>query len=123
MNPSEKQLLSLFSGLGAANQATLLAFARFLSSSSGAPIVIPDMPPVVIPEPEKIGRPENESVVAGLKRLSKTYPMLDKQKLLRATSDMVATSIMQGTDPAQVIDELEMVFSKLYRELKSGTGA
>jgi len=58
--------------------------------------------------------------VAALKRLSKTYPMLDKTKTLGATSDLVATNIMQGADTVEVIDQLEGIFRSLYEKLKSG---
>ena len=60
--------------------------------------------------------------MGGLKRLSKTYPMLDKSEMLSATSDMVASHIMQGTDVSEVIDELEKVFRTHYEMLKSGSG-
>jgi hypothetical protein len=76
--------------------------------------------PEVFPEPEMIERPAGESVVGALKRLSKSYPMLDKTVLLGATSELVATTIMQGSDPAGVIDELEVIFRKHYEQLKSG---
>ena len=75
---------------------------------------------VTIPEPEIIQRPEKESVVGALKRLAKSYPMLDKTEMLSATSDLVATTIMQGTDPVGVIDELEDIFSTHYQQLVSG---
>jgi len=63
-------------------------------------------------------RPERESVVAGLKRLSQTYPMLSKTEMLSATSDLVARNIMLGTDAAQVIDQLEDIFREHYRKLR-----
>ena len=69
--------------------------------------------------PEIIERPAEESVVGALKRLSRSYPMLDKTEMLSATSDLVATSIMQGSDPAGVIDELEEIFHTHYEQLKS----
>ena len=59
-------------------------------------------------------------MVAALKRLSKTYHMLDKTEMLGATSDLVATSIMQRTDAVIVVDELEEIFRSHYEKLKSG---
>lgn len=113
-------LLQLFDRLPAADQHSLLAFARFLASrppDAAAPAV---RAPAAVPAPEQIERPDNESIVAGLKRLSKTYPMLDKSEMLSATSDLVATHLMQGTEPAAVIDELEAIFADHYEKLKSG---
>jgi hypothetical protein len=122
MNDHARELLSLFDQLGAWDQQTLLAFAGFLASRKSAPSVVAVSMPVTFPEPEVIERPAQESIVAGLKRLSKTYPMLDKSEMLSATSDLVATNLMQGTDPVQVIDELEEIFAAHYRQLQSAHG-
>ena len=117
---TEQHLTELFRQLPASDQLTLLAFAEFLASRSSPAAVVVSKEPVVIPEPEDIERPSGESVVAALKRLSKTYPMLDKTKTLAASSDLVATNIMQGADPVEVIDQLEGIFRSLYEKLKSG---
>jgi len=115
---TQQHLLDLFDRLDAADQAHLLAFAEFLAARTPAR---PAPVPVVraIPDPEPIERPETESIMAGLKRLARTYPMLDKSEMLSATTDIVATHIMRGTDAAQVIDELEDIFAAHYRQLKS----
>jgi len=120
MASAEQQLTEQFQQLDAGDQATLLAFAAFLASRSPARTVTVKAEPVTIPEPEIIQRPEKESVVGALKRLAKSYPMLDKTEMLSATSDLVATTIMQGTDPVGVIDELEDIFSTHYEQLVSG---
>jgi Flp pilus assembly protein TadB len=119
MSAQVQQLLALFESLAPGEQASLLAFAEFLAARGK-----PAPPPVTraiapLPEPEAIERQPGESIVAGLKRLSKTYPMLDKSEMLSATSDIVATNIMQGGDAAQVIDELEEIFATHYRQLKA----
>jgi len=122
MAKSEQVLAELFRKLAAGDQVTLLAFAEFLAGRSPSPAVAVSREPVAVPDPEIIERPSEESVVGGLKRLSKTYPMLDKSEMLSATSDMVASHIMQGTDVSEVIDELEKVFRTHYEMLKSGSG-
>ena len=76
---------------------------------------------VGVPEPEPIERPPQESVVGSLKRLSKTYPMLDKSEMLSATSDLVASQIMQGGDPAGTIDRLEKIFLEHYEQLRAAS--
>jgi len=119
----EQQLSDIFRQLDAGAQETLLAFADFLASRSPEKRVHLKHEAVVIPEPEHIERPADESVIAGLKRLSKTYPMLDKTVMLGATSDMVAQHIMQSTDKADVIDQLEAIFEEHYRLLKEGAGS
>ena len=118
MKTAQQQLVDLFAGLDEGSQASLLAFAEFLASRNSVPPSVPDRPSASVPEPENIARPADESIVAALKRLAKTYPMLDKTEMLGATSDMVATHIMQGTDAALVIDQLEAVFADRYRQLQ-----
>ena len=113
----EQQLVDLFRQLGAADQATLLSFAEFLGSKSSAAAPVRKTP-VEIPPPEKVERPANETVVGVLKRLAKTYPMLDKSEMLRATSELVTAHIMQGREAANVIDELEEIFSSHYEKMK-----
>ena len=120
MSSQAQQLLSLFESLTPGDRATLLAFAEFLAARESVALPVPAREVMPLPEPEKIDRPPGESIVAGLKRLSKTYPMLDKSEMLSATSDIVASHIMQGTDAVQVIDQLEAIFESHYRQLKDG---
>lgn len=117
----ETQLTDLFRKLPAVEQASLIAFAEFLLSRSGAvPARAPAPPPepVVISEPEPIPRPAQESVVKAVKRLAQTYPMLDKSKMLNDTSTLVMQHVIQGRDAVEVIDELEIVFERYYAQLK-----
>ncbi len=122
----EERLLGLFRTLDAGDQATLLAFAEFLGGRSvglaPAPAVKDDAVATepALPEPEPIPRPESESVVAAVKRLSRTYHMIEKRHMLNETSALVAQHVMQGRDAVEVIDELELVFQRRYEELKSG---
>jgi len=121
MSPDE-HLLAVWHDLGAADRATLLAFAAFLQQRDAPMMSPPPSPPAPaeVPQPEMIERPAEESVVAALKRLAKTYPMLNKSEMLRSTSDLVATHIMQGGDTGPVIDQLEDIFSEHYRQLRDG---
>ena len=122
MADTEHHLVQLYRQLGAVDRASLLAFAEFLGSRNAERPVPAGSPPTVIPAPEAIERPPGESVVAGLKRLARTYPMLDKSEMLSATSDLVATHIMRGSDPAVVIDELEDIFRAHYEQLHAAGG-
>ncbi len=88
-------------------QNTLLAFAQFLHTQhQQSP---PSPPPLCV-----IPRPPQESVIAALKRLSQTYPMLDKARLLNETSAIVA-GIVQDKNQAELIDELERIFARHYQ--------
>jgi len=119
---TQQHLLELFNRLNATDQAGLLAFAEFLAARAPAQQGAAAQAARVVPDPEPIERPATESIVGGLKRLARTYPMLDKSEMLSATSDIVASHIMRGTDTTQVIDELEDIFAQHYRQLKSGPG-
>jgi hypothetical protein len=128
MTPEQKDtFINLVEKLSAADQATLLRFAEFLSnpsSNSPAQAVSTAAAPtsVDIPEPKVIPRPAEERVVAAVKRLSTTYFMLDKKKMLGVTSDLVTQHVLQGRDAVEVIDELEDVFHQHYRQLKQDGG-
>jgi hypothetical protein len=120
MSSSERRLLDLYRMLGGNDQETLLALAEFLRQRGVSTPVSGPADTIEIPDPVPIPRPAHESVVAGLKRLSKTYPMLSKTEMLNATSELVARHVMQGTEPAQVIDRLEDIFREHYRNLREG---
>jgi hypothetical protein len=124
MTPEQQAvLLGLCERLSASDLETLTRFAGFLLSehgvaaaaqATGAPA------PVPIPEPESIPRPDTETVVTAVKRLSKTYFMLDKKKMLGVTSDLMTQHIVQGRDASDVIDELEATFRQHYMQFKQG---
>jgi hypothetical protein len=124
MNATEQQLSRIFRQLDAADRATLLAFGEFLAQRADAAVAPPPAPAgaksAAIPAPEPIGRPDSETVVGALKRLSRTYPMLDKSLMLSATSDLMARHILQGTDASGAIDALEEIFREHYRQLSQG---
>jgi len=121
---SEQQLVGLFLKLTALDQVTLLSFAEFLSQRAVPNVVATPVPDVEeLLEPVDIARPKDERVVAAIKRLSQTYPMLDKSKMLNETSTLVTAHIMQGREAEEVVDELESIFRREYELLKSETGS
>lgn len=117
----QDKLIGVLESLSPADQTAVLSFAEFLLSraptAKAAPAVAVD-----IPEPELGARPQDEKVVAAIKRLSKVYYMLDKSKMLGVTSELVTQHILQGREAVAVIDELEQVFADHYRQLKQGDG-
>jgi hypothetical protein len=128
MTPEQKDaLLSLLEQLPAADLEALTRFAEFLLSRAGGVSAIRTgdsdesasaTAPVAIPEPEPVPRPDDEKVVAAVKRLSKAYYMLDKKQMLGVTSDLVTQHILHGREAAEVIDELERLFEQQYRQLR-----
>lgn len=124
MSPEERSLLEAYRRLDSAQQQSVLAFAEFLALRAPLPrppVCPPEQPmPICAPEqPMPIARPENESVVKAIKRLSATYPMLDRKKLLHETSNLVNEHVMQGRDARAVIDAIEAVFARHYEKYKS----
>lgn len=113
MKPAEKKLLKLYSKLTPEQQVTVLQFAEFLLEKGDGNYLAAEP----IPEPEIIERPDEETVVAAIKRLTASYPMLDRDKLFNETSSLMTRHVMQGEDAALIIDELELLFQKKYQQL------
>jgi len=104
---STKKLLTYYRSLPDEVAQQLVDYAEFLASRHNEDIK-------EISSPENIPRPEKESVVIAVKRLSATYPMLNKDKLLDQTSSLVSQNMLQGRDAIEVIDELEVIFKRHY---------
>lgn len=113
MKTSEKKLLASFNKLETPEQETLLAFAEFLTHRNSSE----DLPVAPLAKPQIIQRPETESVVAAIKRLSASYPMLEKPQLLNETSAIMTKHVMQGQEVEKAIDELEALFLQFYEEM------
>ena len=115
MTSYDKKLIHYFSLLSEGHKELVLEFMEFLgsrypnASHPEAPVEAKSEPGN-IPEPILIPRPESESVIAAIKRLSQSYPMLNKEKLFDKTSSLMTAHIMQGRDVVEVIDEIELVF-------------
>ena len=104
-------LLERFAALNGRGQSALLDYAAFLVERH--PCVQAEVPR----EPLAIERPLDESVMAALKRLRATYPMLDPDTVLHNASALVTRHLVQGAPAAAVIDELELLFSESYLAL------
>lgn len=100
------ELQQLFDGMTKQGQQALLDYAAYLQQRYPAE--------QSSHEPQLIPRPAEESVVAAIKRLGKTYPMLDRQALLHETSTFMMQHMMQGREAQLVIDDLEVYFQGQY---------
>lgn len=110
MKKSTKKLLALYRDLPDEVAEQLIDFAEFLASRY-------KVENKEIALPEAISRPENESVVVAVKRLTATYPMINPDNLLDETASLVSQNMLQGRDAVEVIDELEVIFRKQYDTL------
>ena len=112
--PKERELLELFRALGQQDQASLLAFAEFLARRDEAGVS--EQPEVDTPlKPKSIPRPTSESVVKAIKRLSSSYFMLERDKMLDETSSLMMAHVIHGRAAHSVIDDLERLFEQYYQ--------
>jgi len=111
VDKSERKLLQQYQSLNEAAQGMLRHYAEFLCSQ-------PDnvqSKDLSLQLPKEITAAENESVVAAIKRLSESYFMLDRAKLLNSASVLMAKHVMQGHKAVDVIEELESSFAEAYQ--------
>jgi len=114
MNKHETALLQVYRSLKHEGRVALRDYADFLQQRYA------DEP--VARTPEKIARPQQETVIAALKRLSATYPMINKDTMLHETSGLMAQHLLQGREAVAVIDELEVMFLRQYDALSANSG-
>lgn len=76
-----------------------------------------------VQEPVAIPRPGEESVVAAIRRLTRTYPMLDRERLFEQSSAVMSTHILNGLPAQEAIDRLEEIFSAQYEDFLGRSGS
>ena len=106
---SVSQLSAVFEQLSAERQQSLQDFAQFLLLQQGG-----STESAVSQIPLDLPRPDEESVVAAIKRLAKTYPMLNREALLHDASTLMSAHVMQGRAASDVIDDLQALFESAY---------
>lgn len=105
-----KRLMSCYQGLDEQRQLALLEYAEFLLSRS-------EKKQTPLAEPNILPRPDDETVVGAIKRLTASYEMVDKQYMLHELSGLMAQHLLQGRAAAEVIDDIEVVFETHYQAL------
>lgn len=114
MRDDEKKLRLIYNTLPEDKRLMVIEFAEFLQSRTK----VEDKYGGVIPKPRLIRADDDESVVGAIKRLSASYFMLDRAKMLNETSILVTQHVMHERDKAEVIAEMEEVFARHYENLK-----
>ena len=115
MNTSSKELTDIFEYLPEQDQQTLLNFAEFLKSRAPIPQSI-----TTIGDALNIPRPEEETVIAAIRRLTETYPMIERSSMFSDTSDLMMQHTMTGRSAIDVIDEMEALFERRLQEMLEG---
>lgn len=112
---SERKLCKLYSTLNDNDRLTLMKFAEFLlaeSENQEEDVVIASFP-----EPKMIPAPENENVIKAIKRIGKIYYMVDKSKMLDATSTLMTEHLIQGRPAREIVADVEKHFKQEYEKL------
>ena len=108
---TQQALLKAFRQMTPTARCSLVDFADYLSRQH--PVVAP---PVSM-QPLQIPRPEEESVIAAIRRLAKTYPMLDSDDVFSAATTLMTRHVLGQQAAVEVIDELESMFKARYDDL------
>ncbi len=103
----ERSIARVVSGLGEQERATLLAFAEFLQSRQPRRETAP-LEPLAIP------RPDVETVIEAIRRLTQTYPMIARRRVMNDTANLMTQHALHRRPAIEVIDELEVVFRRHY---------
>lgn len=114
LDAEEKKMLRLFRTLGREQQQTVADFVAFLAGKQESASTLQAAQPVLLPKPEQ------ESVVRAIKRLRASYPMLDQNSLFHETSAHMTEHLLHGKPAAEVINELEIMFSSHYQRYLEG---
>jgi len=109
----EDTLLNFLRRLPDEQKQVLVDYAEFLSQRYAVEEQSVPFEPLDIP------RPQQESVVKAIRRLAKTYPMLDSKELFEKTSSYMMRNLMHGEDSYIVIDEMEVFFQQTYQDFIS----
>jgi len=109
-NKKPKNIKDIYDALPADSRNSLMDFAEFLFQR--------DAPAEAVSlQKQELPRPETESVVAALKRLNASYPMIERKLVFHESSSLMTEHILQGRDAGDVIDELESLFDRHYQAL------
>ena len=116
LGKQQRQLLKHYRSLSESDRHALLRFARFLAEQMPMDARA-GSEQESIPEPRFEPAPEGESVIAAIRRLSRIYFMIDKDRMLHETTELMTQHVMQGRPATEVIAALEALFSDHYRSL------
>ena len=112
---SEEQLLALLRRLPQEQVEQLIEYAEFLLERHGSGQQ--DAPIKELPQPKDLPRPPQETVIQAIKRLTASYPMLERRALLDETSMLMTQHLLGGRGAVEIIDELELLFRRHYDSL------
>ena len=104
----EKTLLEIFERLAPAQQDMLISFAEFLTANADEPSRLADA----------AAAPAGETVKLAIRRLLRTYPMLDRRALMAEAAQLMSRHALGGRSALEVIADLEGLFARHYKKIK-----
>lgn len=110
-----QRLAKILKALSPDDRKTLLDFAEFLQQRSATPPATAQQ----LIEPNLQERPQEETVVAAIRRLKLQYHMLQADELLHATADLMTDHLLKGRAADDVINELERLFDAQYARYRA----
>ena len=113
---ADRTLLQLFGQLAPGQQDKLIAFAEFLAAPASA------APRAGGGESVSMPRPARETVMMAIRRLVRSYPALDRRKLMTEASQLMTQHALEGRAAGEVIDHLETVFARHYEARQKSQG-
>jgi len=111
MKKRSRELDTLMSRLDGKHQQAIVDYATFLVQQYKI-----QTPVEAGLKPKAIARPEQETVIGAIKRLKKTYYMIDSDTLLDETSSLMGKHILRGREASAVINELQSIFQLKYEK-------
>ena len=114
MPSNVKNLTAIAQKLDEPSLRSLLDYAEFLLTRQSE--VKEETAEITEPkEPAQEPPAENESVIGALKRLRRTYSMLDTDKLFNEASALMSSHMLEGRPADSVVSDLETLFEEHYR--------
>lgn len=123
LDKQQRRLLKHYRTLSEADQYALLRYAQFLADQPSATDAAALQAGETVSEPRFEPAPEGERVIAAIQRLGRTYFMIDKDRMLHETADLMTQHLAQGRPAKDVITALEALFSQHYQALTADVAA
>lgn len=108
MSQEDGHLLRLFRALDATSRRSLLDYAEFLA---GRPLKEPAASAAPAAPAAPLPRPAAESVTQAIRRLKRSYPTLQRHRLMPRVEQLLAQHMIDNRPAPEVIDELEALFA------------
>lgn len=112
MDKDRQRLLTIWRNMQEVDRHAWIKFGEFLTAQADG---MAEQSPVGA-EPLPIPKPEQESAVQALKRLKRTYPMIEADAVLLGEAAQLVMQRVMGATDAELIPKVETLFADRYRQ-------